>query len=70
MFELSESTLNNFKEVENDSKELSALFDSLNEDFENINPPREDNIQSYKIYSNSVADILNELSIEFKEDSP
>ena len=37
------------------------------EDFENINPPREDNIQSYKIYSNSVADILNELSIEFKD---
>ena len=67
MFELIESTLNNFKEVENDSKELSALFNSLNEDFENINPPREDNIQSYKIYSNSVADILNELSIEFKD---
>lgn len=66
MFELIESTLNNFKEVENDSKELSALFNSLNEDFENINTPREDNIQSYKIYSNSVADILNELSTEFK----
>ena len=67
MFELIESTLNNFKEVENDSKELSALFNSLNEDFENINPPRKDNIQSYKIYSNSVADILNELSVEFKD---
>ena len=67
MFELIESTLNNFKEVENDSKELSTLFNSLNEDFENINPPRKDNIQSYKIYSNSVADILNELSVEFKD---
>lgn len=67
MFELIESTLNNFKEVENNAKQLSKLFDNLNDDFENINPPHEDNLQSYKIYSNSVADLLNELSTRFKD---
>lgn len=66
MFDLIESTLNNFKEVENDAEELTELFESLNDDFENITPPNENNLQSYKIYSNSVADLLNDLSIKFK----
>lgn len=67
MFDLIETTLINFKEIETDVTHLSELFDILNEDFNNINPPTEDNLQSYKIYSNKVADILNELSVNFKD---
>lgn len=67
MFDLIETTLTNFKEIENDVKQLSELFNILNEDFNNITPPTEDNLQSYKIFSNKVADLLNELSINFKD---
>lgn len=67
MFDLMEVTLNNFKEIETDANDLSELFDVLNEDFNNIAPPTGDDLQSYKIYSNKAADILNELSVNFKD---
>lgn len=66
MIELIESTLDNFKKVENDAKELSELFNELDNDFKNINPPNENNLQSIKIFSNSVAALLNQLSHNFK----
>lgn len=67
MLELIESTLNNFDELGNDSEEISALFDNSTEMIKNINPPKENNIQYYKTYSNFVAGILNDLSVEFKD---
>ena len=67
MFDLIDITLNNFKEVANDAKQLSKSFEKLDDDFNQIKPPNENDLQSYKIYSNSVADILNEVSINFKD---
>lgn len=66
MIGLIESTLDNFKEVEKDAKDLLKLFDELNNNFNKINPPKENNLQSIKIFSNSVADLLNQLSHNFK----
>lgn len=66
IFDLMEEFISNFESAEKDIKNLTNLFESMDKKTKQIPEPAGEDIKSFIIYSDSMAELFNEFSDEFE----